>query len=89
MATMASMKTIDMMIARYNLDTHSHPSTLDDLVPKYIERIGLDGWRRPYLYTTGPTKEGKPYEFRSAGRDGRFGTKDDIDIWKIDEDVQP
>lgn len=75
--TLSNHVSIRNAIVMYQTDKGSYPATLNQLVPKYITTLPLDGWQRPFIYT--PTPNGAtPFDLRSAGPDGIAGTADDI-----------
>ena len=79
-ATQATLNTVASMLRHYNLDTGSYPATLDALVPKYLEKPPLDGWKHPFVYTRNPS--GPPFSLGSLGADGQTGgSGDNADIW--------
>ncbi len=82
-ATMTSMQTIERGLKSYYLNTGAYPTTQETitvLVPTYIEKAPLDGWRRPFAYFH-PGQGGRDYDLISMGKDGEYGTEDDISIW--------
>lgn len=48
----------------------------------FIKAGGLpkDGWNRPFQYAY-PSEHGGDFDLSSAGKDGQFGTADDITNW--------
>jgi len=56
----------------YRMDTGRFPSTTDGLgrlAPKYVARVGNDGWGRPYQYES----DGGSVRIWTLGRDGLPG----------------
>jgi general secretion pathway protein G len=85
-ATKASMSTTASMIKNYNLEQGVYPATLDNLVPKYMEKIPLDAWKRPLVYIASPSGGGAtgthPFTLYSTGESGETGGADVIDYWE-------
>jgi general secretion pathway protein G len=87
-ATKASMSTTASMIKNYNLEQGVYPATLDNLVPKYMEKIPLDAWKRSLIYIPGQSASGNgahPFTLYSTGESGESNGPDLIDYW--DEEV--
>jgi general secretion pathway protein G len=72
----------------FKLDHGRYPDRLDDLVRRppdvrswppggYLTELPADPWGRAYAYRV-PGPDGRPFEVRSAGEDGREGTEDDL-----------
>ncbi len=96
--TEIQMKNIEGALKQYYIDTGMYPTTeqgLKALVEKptippipenwkqELDKVPTDGWGHPFLYVS-PDPDGEhPFDLKSAGPDGKFGTKDDIDIWKM------
>lgn len=53
----------------------TYPSQPPNIAPS---EVPLDPWGQPYMYSTGA--DGRAFELRSAGRDRRFNTENDIVI---------
>lgn len=52
---------------------------LKDALGKNLVGVMPDPWGNPYRYELTPSRpHGAPFEITSAGRDGTFGTKDDM-----------
>lgn len=79
----------------YELDNGSFPSTsagLSALLSKpgdsrnwngpYLEKKPLDPWGKEYKYESPGANRGSDYDLSSSGRDGQFGTGDDITNWE-------
>ena len=58
----------------------SRPTTgpLADGWSKIAERIPIDPWENTYTYRLLPEDDDRGFELRSAGKDGKHGTKDDL-----------
>lgn len=85
-ATVTSMQTIDRGLKSYYLQKGAYPTTQEGisiLVPTFIEKPPLDGWKRPFAYFH-PGQGGRDYDLISVGKDGEYGTEDDIRSWEID-----
>jgi general secretion pathway protein G len=88
-ASRATMATTASMIKNYNLEQGTYPATLDNLVPKYMEKMPLDAWKRPLVYIPGTTGVGAtahPFQLYSTGETGEASSADIIDYW---EEEQP
>ncbi|MBX3386967.1 MAG: type II secretion system protein GspG [Phycisphaeraceae bacterium] len=83
-ATFASLNTVQSSIQQFHLEKNRYPSSLSELVPKYISKTPKDGWKREFIYVS-PSPDGRPYDCYSMGSDGQIGGGDDISIW--DEDT--
>ncbi len=94
--TKVQMKAIKDALEQYKLDNGFYPTTeqgLKALVEKpttppiparwrqYLDKIPKDGWDRDFIYISPGV--GHPYELKSLGSDGKDGTEDDIDVWKL------
>ena len=81
-----SMQTIDAAIKSYYNDESAYPPSVATLVtmkPPMLEKGKInDGWSRPFYYRVTDNQE-RPYELKSSGADGKIGSEDDIDLWKI------
>ena len=91
-ATKASMATTASMIKNYNLQEGVYPATLDNLVPKYMEKIPVDSWKRPLLYIPGNSGTGTgahPFQLYSGGETGDPQGQELIDFWEADAPVAP
>jgi hypothetical protein len=42
------------MLRNYQLENGALPPSLDTLTPKYLEKVPLDAWRHPLVYTIEP-----------------------------------
>lgn len=84
-ATQASMQTIERALKSYYLQTGAYPTTSEGiapLVPQFLEKMPLDGWKREFTYFH-PGQQGREFEIVSRGKDGEYGTEDDIRSWEI------
>jgi general secretion pathway protein G len=75
------MAAFETALDTYRLDLGSYPSKLDDLrsgtAPRwdgpYLPKdVPLDPWGNTYVYSM-PGLEGKPYDLKSYGADGKDG----------------
>lgn len=92
--TKLQMSAIKTALGNYEVRVGSFPTTAQGLqalvscpsdVPKakwgnekYMDRLPVDGWERPFRYACPSTDPGRAYDLISAGSDRKFGTKDDI-----------
>jgi general secretion pathway protein G len=87
-ASRATMATAASMIKNYNLEQGVYPATLDNLVPKYMEKIPLDAWKRPLVYIPGLIGSGSgshPFQLYSTGESGESSGGEVIDYWEEDQ----
>jgi len=85
-ATITSMQTVDRALRAYYLQKGAFPSTQESLavlVPTYLEKEPLDGWKRRFAYFH-PGTGGREYDLISNGKDGEYGTDDDIRNWELE-----
>ncbi len=61
-------------IALYESTKGELPQSLNELAPEYIKVLPSDPWGRPYRYE----RNGNSFTLISSGKDGIFGTSDDI-----------
>jgi general secretion pathway protein G len=95
-AAQSNIRAIRSALDMYKLDNHGYPSTdqglqalaerpTSDPVPqnwtRYMERVPLDPWGKPYLYLQ-PGKHADVDVF-SPGPNGRIGDEDDIGSWLL------
>jgi Type II secretion system (T2SS), protein G len=79
-----TLRDMMFLIERFEQDTGRYPSNLNELVQNagiqgwdgpYLRKISLlDSWRQPILYSNDTHR----IELRSAGRDRRLNTPDDV-----------
>lgn len=79
------------MLDAYQVDNGHYPNSLQDLVQRsndatnwhgpYLDKLPLDPWRHPYIYTYPGRHNSNGYDLFSAGPDGKAGTEDDIVNW--------
>ncbi|MGD9691326.1 MAG: type II secretion system major pseudopilin GspG [Phycisphaerales bacterium] len=84
--TKQSIKVIEQALKTYNFDNGAFPATaqgIPALVPKYLEKMPLDGWKRPFNYYS-PGPGGQEYVIISAGKDGIPDNEDDVRSWEIE-----
>jgi len=84
-ATQTSIQTIDRALKAYYLQKGAYPTTaegLTPLVPTFLEKMPLDAWKRQFVYYH-PGQSGREYEIISVGKDGEYGTEDDIRSWEL------
>ncbi|MCC6659306.1 MAG: type II secretion system protein GspG [Phycisphaerales bacterium] len=86
--TKISMQTIEGALKTYYTEESAYPpsvTTLATVKPPILESSKLrDGWNQNFYYRVTGTQE-RPYELVSLGADGKSGTEDDIDVWKINQ----
>lgn len=88
-ASRASMKTIEHALKEHYFERGAYPTTAEGiaiLVPKKLDPLPLDGWKRPFAYYSpipnAPSAD-KDYTIICLGKDAIEGTEDDITIWDI------
>lgn len=85
-ATKTSIQTIERALRAFYVQTGAYPTTADGLAPlvsrRFLEKEPLDGWKRPFVYFH-PGQQGREFEIISKGKDGEYGTADDIRSWEI------
>jgi len=92
-ADIASMKTA---LEAFEVDNGYFPrgnNGLNDLVQQprdarnwhgpYLDKIPLDPWGNPYIYTFPGRHNPNGYDLMSTGQDGQPNTPDDIANWEI------
>jgi general secretion pathway protein G len=85
-ATITTIRTIETALKSYNFETGAYPTTeqgLGVLVPKFLEKAPLDGWKRPLFYYS-PGTHGFDYEIVSYGKDALPDTDDDVRSWELE-----
>lgn len=75
-ATILELRRLKDTVEKYQRQNKKLPASLEDLVPRYIDRIVPDPWGNAYLYT----RSSETFEVRSAGPDKVPGTEDDVTI---------
>jgi len=79
------IRAIESALNLYKLDNFNYPSTeegLAALVPKYIDRMAVDPWGKPYLYLSpGLHGEIDVYTLGADGVQGGTGKNADIGNW--------
>ena len=91
-ASRATMATTASMIKNYNLEQSAYPATLDNLVPKYMEKVPVDAWKRPLIYISGASGIGAsahPFQLYSTGESGETSGGEVIDYWEEDQPNTP
>lgn len=81
-----SIKTIESALKQYYFTHGRYPTSefgLNALVPDYLEKTPLDGWKQPFAYFS-PGGAGRDFEIISLGKDGVPDTEDDIRSWEIE-----
>ncbi len=79
-AAQAEIRQIEVSLGMYFADNYSYPSSLSELVPKYLPREPRDPWKNPYYYN--PTSQhNQEFDLASFGKDGAAGgTGDNEDV---------
>ncbi len=89
--TISRMSMIKSSLQQYQMDNASYPETLTALVPKYLEKVPKDEWKRDFVYrsqgTTGNNEQ--PFDLLSTGKSGEMGGQDNINVWNMDPTNQP
>jgi general secretion pathway protein G len=86
----ADLRSIELALKLYRLDTGAYPSgndALDVLMRAegkgpYLEKKPLDPWGHPYQYRYPGAHNKNGVDLFSIGKDGREGTEDDIANWE-------
>ncbi|MCK5528180.1 MAG: type II secretion system major pseudopilin GspG [Kiritimatiellae bacterium] len=77
--------SITVALKLYRLQNDKYPSKsegLAALVPKQLEKIPHDPWKRPYKYRYPGTRSTAGFDIWSLGVDGNEGTEDDVANWQ-------
>ena len=77
--------SITMALKMYRLQNDKYPGKsegLKALVPKYLEKIPRDPWKREYKYRYPGTRSPSGFDIWSVGPDGQDGTEDDVNNWQ-------
>jgi general secretion pathway protein G len=86
--TKISMGTIDSALKSYYSDESAYPPsvlTMATMKPPMLDKGKLkDGWNHDFYYRVTDNAD-RPYELKSGGPDGKVGSEDDIDVWKINQ----
>jgi len=81
------IRALESALNLYKLDNFNYPTTeqgLEALVPKYIDRLAIDPWGKPYLYLS-PGLHGD-FDVYTLGADGvQGGTEKNADIGNWDQ----
>lgn len=85
--TITTMAQIKGALTQYQMDYAGYPERLDALVPKYLEKLPKDGWKREFIYrpigSSGTSEQ--PFDLMSYGKDGEQGSQDQwINVWTMD-----
>lgn len=79
-AAKAEISTIKTALDSYEVEAGKLPTTeegLQILVPSKLEKMPMDPWQHPYVYTV-PGQNGRAYDLFSSGPDGQPNTADDV-----------
>jgi general secretion pathway protein G len=89
----ADFNAIGSSLKTYKLNAGQYPTTQQGLAAlvheptspplprrwtKIADRIPNDGWNNPYQYWRLSDDDPRGFKISSAGKDGQFGTKDDL-----------
>ena len=67
----------EQALQHYYLENNSvYPSSLEALVPDYLDEVPKDPWGNPYTYAF-PGSHNKDFDIVSGGPDGSIGGDDD------------
>lgn len=92
-AARAQLATITKALNAYMADLHRYPTTFEDLDPlvacpansapsawhgPYLEKIPVDPWGNPFIYTCPGKRNPQAFDLVSAGEDGQVYTPDDL-----------
>ena len=80
----ADIANITVALKMYRLQNDKYPSKSEGfmaLVPKQLEKIPHDPWKRPYKYRYPGTRSTAGFDIWSLGLDGQEGTEDDVHNW--------
>ena len=84
-ATKATMRQVDSFMGPYRAANNAYPTALAQLAPNYLKTAPKDAWGREFHYQV-PGLNNRAYDLISAGDDGQFGTADDIDLAKVEQE---
>jgi general secretion pathway protein G len=83
---------IKSALGQFEVDNGFFPKSLQDLVTQpsnaknwhgpYLDKLPVDPWNNPYIYSYPGKHSANSYDLLSAGPDGKEGTEDDIVSWK-------
>ena len=90
--TVADISNIKTALETFCISNGHYPSTQEGLYAlidapsdlentwngPYLDNIPIDKWNHPYAYAFPSSDDPRTYSLASAGKDGEFGTADDI-----------
>lgn len=77
-AARVQVASLEQALQHYYLENNAaYPTSLEALVPDYIENIPMDPWGKPYAYHF-PGSHNKDFDIESGGPDGGIGGEDDV-----------
>jgi general secretion pathway protein G len=77
-AAKVQVASLEQALQHYYLENNAtYPTSLEALVPDYIESIPMDPWGKPYGYRF-PGSHNKDFDIESGGPDGGIGGEDDV-----------
>lgn len=90
-AVFADFSSIKTALDAFEVDNGYYPKTLQDLLQQpsnarnwhgpYLDKLPLDPWGNPYVYTYPGKHNQISFDLQSAGPDGKMGDADDIGNW--------
>jgi general secretion pathway protein G len=86
--TITRMGQVKSALSQYYSRNGSYPVALNALwtgTTPLLEKEPLDGWKHHLLYLVPAQEPGKDFSLYSAGKDGKLGTTDDINVWTMDD----
>jgi len=86
----AAMKRITDALIRYKSKKSEYPSSLNDLVPEYVDQVPETPWGHPFLYRPYVTKPIEELQVKRGPAKQRFNTKfDGYYLACLGTDLQP
>lgn len=77
-AARVQIANFEQALQHYYLEhAGKYPSSLEQLVPEYLDEVPLDPWGNPYVFRY-PGSHNKDFDIESWGPDGSPGGDDDI-----------
>lgn len=86
--TITKMAEVENMLSQYYSRNGTYPAALNALwtgSSPLLKKEPLDGWKHKLLYLVPAQEPGKDYSLYSAGKDGKLGTADDLNVWTMDD----
>lgn len=77
-AARVQIASIEQALQHYYLENNAtYPSSLEALIPDYMEDVPTDPWGNSYSYRF-PGTHNKDFDIESGGPDGSIGGEDDV-----------